>query len=433
MTEAPATAPGRIAPGAAFAPILRAQLRHDAPYAWHLRHQASDSPLFRLHDLRELDDRLEAWLDAFGLAETAGDSLLPELQPDDWGRRFLQALIALRHHLPEALHAACDDIQTREQQDELFDALVWDMEHHQAPSVARLLHHHNPHARAAALRAAGQRRAEITARFLHRQLQTDHPPIRIATLQVIADTRQTGFESAIREQLRHSEADIRFHAARAAILLGLPEGVRAMQAFAFEENPHLRDALMLLHQSVPDDQIPIAVQRIQRSRLSLRIKTYNLGMAGLPENLPILIEWMEDPEYAPLAAEAFAFITGVDFDHEDLDQIAPETCEDPDNPLSQKRRRDPWTTAYEEDLPWPDPERVKAWWRRHASHLTPGQRYLGGQPYTESGMQSMLRQGTQPQRRVAALYLAIRHPRQGLFPTRANARWQHTRLGRTET
>jgi hypothetical protein len=51
---------------------------------------------------------------------------------------------------------------------------------------------------------------------------------------------------------------------------------------------------------------------------------------------------------APLAGEAFCFITGADLLVDDLIQRDPEVCESHKAPLAQKRKQDPWTQAYED-------------------------------------------------------------------------------------
>jgi uncharacterized protein (TIGR02270 family) len=141
----------------------------------------------------------------------------------------------------------------------------------------------------------------------------------------------------------------------------------------------------------------------------LRIKAYNIAMAGLPDWIHIILEWMNYPEYAPLAGEAFCFITGVDLDAADLILRNPEICESHEVSLAQKRKKDPWTQAYEEDLPFPDPDAVAAWWRGNRQRFAPGTRYLAGRTLTEENLLQIKQDGTQPQRHQADLILRLRH------------------------
>jgi uncharacterized protein (TIGR02270 family) len=130
-------------------------------------------------------------------------------------------------------------------------------------------------------------------------------------------------------------------------------------------------------------------------------------MAGLPEWIPIFLEWMSEPEYAPLAGEAFCFITGVDLDGDNLVQRNPEISDSHEVPLAQKRKQVSWIQAYEEDLPCPDPDAVTAWWDANRQRFEPGTRYLVGRTLTEENLMQVKEEGTQPQRHQADLTLRL--------------------------
>ena len=133
-------------------------------------------------------------------------------------------------------------------------------------------------------------------------------------------------------------------------------------------------------------------------------------MAGLPDMIPVLLEWMEDPEYAPLAGEAFSFITGADIEEDDLSILDVEICESQEAPLAEKRKADPWTEAYEDDLPWPDPELTRTWWQANQQHFQNGTHYLAGKTLENKNLGFVLDEGTQPQRYIASLILSIQDP-----------------------
>jgi uncharacterized protein (TIGR02270 family) len=85
----------------------------------------------------------------------------------------------------------------------------------------------------------------------------------------------------------------------------------------------------------------------------------------------------------------------------------------------------------DENLPWPDPEKIAAWWARHHRRFDPGTRYLLGRPLAGEWLEEILWHGYQRQRAAAALELAIRRPGQPLFEVRAPAARQQERLGLT--
>jgi uncharacterized protein (TIGR02270 family) len=152
------------------------------------------------------------------------------------------------------------------------------------------------------------------------------------------------------------------------------------------------------------------------SRDPRRLAVAALGHLGLPEDVSALLEWICVPHYARLAAEAFTMITGVDLPSQQMQTQRPDgfsagPTEDPDD---DNVELDP-----DEDLPWPDCDKIAAWWRNHASDFTPGTRYLLGKPITEDWLERVLQRGRQRQRAAAALELAIRRHGTPLFEVRA--------------
>jgi uncharacterized protein (TIGR02270 family) len=154
------------------------------------------------------------------------------------------------------------------------------------------------------------------------------------------------------------------------------------------------------------------------------------GIIGDPVCMPWLIERMADPALARVAGEAFSAITGVDIAYEDLDRDPPAGFEagPTENPEDEDVSRDP-----DEDLPWPNPEAIATWWHTNGNRFPAGQRYLLGQPMTTDSLRAALQSGTQRQRAVAALELALRNRAEPLFETRAPARRQQRALGISRT
>ena len=60
----------------------------------------------------------------------------------------------------------------------------------------------------------------------------------------------------------------------------------------------------------------------------------------------------------------------------------------------------------DENLPWPDVEKIAALWRRHGQHFLVGRRYFCGRPLSSEWLKEKYANGTQRQRHAAALELA---------------------------
>jgi uncharacterized protein (TIGR02270 family) len=147
------------------------------------------------------------------------------------------------------------------------------------------------------------------------------------------------------------------------------------------------------------------------------------GAIGDPCYVPWLIHEMNSP-LASAAGEAFALITGVDLDKQQLWANRPSTVESGpnDNPDDPNVDMDP-----DDGLPWPDVKKVEAWWQANAGRFQKGMRYFMGQPVTKEHCIHVLKTGYQRQRILAAQYLCLLEPGTPLFNTAAPA-WRQQRL-----
>ena len=73
----------------------------------------------------------------------------------------------------------------------------------------------------------------------------------------------------------------------------------------------------------------------------------------------------------------------------------------------------------DENLPWPDVEKVTALWRNHGANFRVGRRYFLGKPITPEWLKHKITEGTMRQRHAAALELALMDPPSRLVNTHA--------------
>ena len=73
----------------------------------------------------------------------------------------------------------------------------------------------------------------------------------------------------------------------------------------------------------------------------------------------------------------------------------------------------------DENLPYPDVEKITAFWRKSGQNFTPGQRYLMGKPVSPEVSNHTLIHGSQRQRHGAAMELALGESDTPLVNTRA--------------
>jgi len=216
-----------------------------------------------------------------------------------------------------------------------------------------------------------------------------------------------------------------FEAARSSLLLGdRQQAVETLGALSQSPGPYQAAALMLALKVLGLEQAHALLKPLAQDAAMIRTLIRGIGAAGDPHYVPWLIKQMSDLKLTRLAGESFSLITGLDLAFVDLDCKPPEKLEfgPNDDPADAD-------VAMDEDdsLPWPDPEKIAAWWAAHGARFKPGTRYFVGEPPSVAHCRSVLRGGFQRQRISAAEYLCLLAPGTPLFNTAAPA-WRQERL-----
>jgi uncharacterized protein (TIGR02270 family) len=163
------------------------------------------------------------------------------------------------------------------------------------------------------------------------------------------------------------------------------------------------------------------VQNLAPSPDNQRLRIIGAGVIGQTSYVPWLIEQMDDPMFARIAAESFVLITGADFNTEQMEVPSPDGFEDgpSDNPEDED-------VVVPEDvaLPWPDVASIKAWWAGNRGRFAEPTRWFMGAPMSEAACRTVLNEGFQRQRRLAALHLAVGNPNTVMVNASASARRQ---------
>jgi uncharacterized protein (TIGR02270 family) len=222
----------------------------------------------------------------------------------------------------------------------------------------------------------------------------------------------------VRSQIGSGDEACSFWAAWSAVLLGnRSDGVGALKAIALRSSSFAERALHTLMRIIPATDARSWLKGLAKNPQRRRNLVSACGIVGDPFYVPWLIEQMSaDPDLARIAGESFTSITGADLADHDLEGEWPEgfAAGPTENAEDEDVSLDP-----DEDLPWPDPERIRAWWDGRKEGFAPGRRYLIGEPANKKNCKEVLRSGMQRQRAAAALELALSDPRLPLFEIRA--------------
>jgi uncharacterized protein (TIGR02270 family) len=307
----------------------------------------------------------------------------------------------------------------------LVSALGWLTWQQAEIHVGKLLTDESPLLRCVGLAACAAHRQDPGRAFID-ALRDVHPLVRARALQSIGELGRKDLLPFIIESLTVKDDFCRYSAACSAALLGDVGSAAVLRSFVRPGFPWPEDALKVaMRRMAPASAIDWQAELAKQAD-TMRLAIIGAGAIGDPVLIPWLMEQMAVPELARVAGESFTMITGVDIAFADLDGEKPEGFESgpTENPEDEDVEMDP-----DEDLPWPNPELIHAWWEKNKSGFRSGTRYLMGQPITYEQTENVLRTGRQRQRHAAALEMSMLKPGLPLFEVRAPGFRQQRMLG----
>jgi len=414
---------------AAVIPHIAEQHVEEAAFLWILRSYAVHAPHYRLKDLAKLDNRVEAHLDGLRIAGPTGAELCEAaLEIGEAGEVFAAGLLALESKDPQRLAKVISVAETSlEASKGLISAFGWTEPAKLSGTVKQLLESKSSFHQLLGISACAIHRVN-PGNILGKLIKdmTASAPLCARALRTAGELKCQELIYPIQDCFNAKEPLIRFWAAWAAILLGnRSQGIEALKTFVVTANTgEFPNALPVLLRAMPIEEAGNLLKGLAQYPKRQRDLVAGTGMIGDPVYIPWLIKQMEIPELARLAGESFSFITGADISYEDLDADKPEDFESgpTEDPADANVELDS-----DEDLPWPDPVKIHAWWNAKGQAFQNGQRYLLGAPITEAHCRKVLREGFQRQRAAAGLELALMKTDEVLFEVRAPG-WRQQRL-----
>ena len=410
-------------------PVVVQQHAEDAAMLRNTRSVLVSAPHVKLHQLRRLDDRLAAHLDGLAVAGEYGSQLASAaLDRPGRGEVFtatvraiedrdvlgLDRLLAIAEAVPESLAG-------------VISAFGWVTGASLHGITKSLLDSPSALRRQVGLAACEMHQVDPGNSWIQTALQDKDAALRARALRSIARLGQVDKVSACIGAMADKDSRCAFEAARAAALLGnRGASLAALHAIATAPGPWRSAALQMLLKLQESDDAHATLETLAQESACVRLLIQGIGVAGDPHYVPWLIQHMPDLKLTRLAGESFSLITGLDLAYLDLERKPPEGVaigpnDDPDDD----------NVAMDEDdsLPWPDVDKIAAWWQSNRQHFAPGTRYFMGEPPSTAHCLGVLRSGFQRQRVAAATYLCLLEPGKKLFNTAAPAWRQQQLLG----
>jgi uncharacterized protein (TIGR02270 family) len=398
----------------------------EASFLWLQRAAAVNAPNYTLAQLADLDERLEAQIDGLRVAADEGWRVAEEAAASGGARDVFPAAVLALEAQDGRFETMLDRLrETPEATPGLIAALGWTEAARMGPMVRALLRGADPFRYMLGIAACGVHRINPGAR-LEEALGSPAGPVRARALRTIGELGQRDLLPKALQALTDRNRSARFWAAWSAVRLGdRGQAFVALERLATQPGERQQDALRLALAVLDQNAGHDLLQNLGLSPDNQRLRIIGAGIIGDTRYVPWLIEQMEDPMLARLAAEAFVLLTGADFNSEQMEVPPPEEFED--GPSDDPEDED---VVVPEDvaLPWLEAAKIKAWWAENSARFNASARWFMGAPVSEMSCRTVLKEGFQRQRRLAALHGAILNPDGALFNTSAPATRQLARL-----
>ena len=132
-----------------------------------------------------------------------------------------------------------------------------------------------------------------------------------------------------------------------------------------------------------------------------------LGWLGKVQYIPELIDLLDKPALARIAAHSITMLTGSMPEKDDWQRVASNTAST--DKTQTKDQHDP-----DGHLPWPDKKRFSFWWNKHRQGFDTGSRYLLGNKREPQKLVYLLREAPLIWRPAAAWMLQRQRPAMAL-------------------
>lgn len=306
-------------------PAIVRQHAEDAAVLHSIRTNLSAAPHVRLKHIRRFDDRLAAHLDGLAVAGEQGwpilDAALANPSP---GAMFAAAVGAIESRSAErlnrlyALAEAVPEIRRG-----LVSAFGWVEQDQLRGIVTGLLASPNPFLRLLGTSACALHRVD-PGKAREAALEAPASALRARALRAAGELGRRDLSPTCVKMLQAEDADSRFWAAWAAVVLGdQGPAIEALKSTGTEPGPFRARAFRLALQAMSVEDCQEWLRGIAKNPANQRWLIQGSGIAGDPAYIPWLIRQMDDDKSARIAGEAFSLITGLDLDYLDLDRKPP--------------------------------------------------------------------------------------------------------------
>ena len=392
----------------AFA-FITEQSAIDAAFLWLQRSQVIKSGLHHSQDIKELDGRIEANLDGLSaVGELGWQVCVQQLDYEEAGEVFTAAVVALRSRNTERIKRVCDlALTTPEMTQGLISALGWVEADIAAFWIPRFLAVTDPNYRMLGLAACSVRRDDpgpYLAAILQDPQTENYPALHARALRLIGELKRWELLPALNAAMAAENATVKFWANWSAVLLGDQAALVNLKPWVLDGSGLSEKAVQMAFSALPLSEARSWINEMVSQPELTRRTISAIGVLGDPQAIPWLLQQMAEPQFMRIAGWAFSQITGIDLVASSLTINPPEDLQTgpTDDPADDNVAMDP-----DEELPWPDRQKITSLWQAQQSRWQPGQRYFQGRAVNPQVLAHSLASTNQRQQELAALQRAV--------------------------
>jgi len=240
----------------------------------------------------------------------------------------------------------------------------------------------------------------------------EHKPLYTRALRLVGELKRhdllSTLEPIVNQASRADNADDIFWASWSSVLLGQHAALTPLKNTVMTNGKHQSRAIELAFSALPIPQAQQWIEELAQDTQQICHVIQAVAVLGNSHAIDWLIEQMEDATLSRQAGEAFTRITGVDLEQQQLIQKRTQDKSDDENPDEN-----------DNDLLWPDREKIADFWQQIHPQFSPGHRYFLGQPLETAHLTTVLQRGIQGHRQAAAMALALHNPEHAYVNTEA--------------
>jgi len=226
------------------------------------------------------------------------------------------------------------------------------------------------------------------------------------------------------------QPEARIEAIETGLMLGMPSAWAVCLEMLGLRNVHFT-RLSIAAASLGGEREHKLIESALDNKALRRDALFALGFAGTPAAAEVCLDGMANRTFSKVAAESFCAITGLDLALEKL--IVPENEPTGLVPFEEDDLDADLVPTLDAELPMPDVDGVKRWWKRKRKDFAPKQRTIAGQPASLLSLHARLVNGPMRRRHGLAFEFAVRTGGKHQIRTRAFTQTQRAQLKAAET